>query len=376
MNKIGILTFHRARNYGAFLQAFALKAFLQDSGFDVEIVDYWPDAHAELYKLFSIKRCASLLYHPRSLCKYLYNSITTIRQAKARKRKMDYLLESYLQVKKQVRFKRLDDNCRFDFDVIVYGSDQIWWKSNIKGYEGMDPVYWGAYIQSTIKKVAYAPSMGIMDIDDIDKRFIECHLKNFDSLSVREHKLQLLLQPFTEKQIYQVLDPVFLVSQKTWVSFTNSIYEEKYILYYNIIKSDNADKFVQKLQTKYNLNVIEITGSVSPRKSNGKYKYLQTLDALEFISYIKDAEYVVCTSFHGIAFSIIFEKNLYALGMKRNSERVRSLLEICGISERLNENPETLLKLGNIDFVSVKEKLECKIKESKKFLIGTLSGLL
>ena len=50
--KIGILTFHRAHNFGAFLQAFALKTFLEEKGHEVELVDYWPKEHAALYRFF------------------------------------------------------------------------------------------------------------------------------------------------------------------------------------------------------------------------------------------------------------------------------------------------------------------------------------
>lgn len=50
--KIGILTYHRAHNYGAVLQAYALRTFLQKQGHDVEFVDYWPDSHEEKYKTF------------------------------------------------------------------------------------------------------------------------------------------------------------------------------------------------------------------------------------------------------------------------------------------------------------------------------------
>ena len=40
MKKIGIITFHRAKNYGAVLQAYALQHTLKQLGSDCEIVDY------------------------------------------------------------------------------------------------------------------------------------------------------------------------------------------------------------------------------------------------------------------------------------------------------------------------------------------------
>ena len=39
-NKVGILTFHRANNYGAVLQAYALQTYLETIGVNAEIVDY------------------------------------------------------------------------------------------------------------------------------------------------------------------------------------------------------------------------------------------------------------------------------------------------------------------------------------------------
>ena len=67
--KIGILTYHRSNNYGALLQAIALRKVLADMGHEVSFIDYWPAYHRHIYEAFSI---ASLKY--RSL-KGNYNYI-------------------------------------------------------------------------------------------------------------------------------------------------------------------------------------------------------------------------------------------------------------------------------------------------------------
>ena len=54
--KLGILTYHRAENYGALLQAYALRTYLKRHVEKVEFVDYWPDYHREHYKVFSWKK--------------------------------------------------------------------------------------------------------------------------------------------------------------------------------------------------------------------------------------------------------------------------------------------------------------------------------
>ena len=38
--RIGIITFHRAINYGAVLQTYALQKFLNVSNYDAEVIDY------------------------------------------------------------------------------------------------------------------------------------------------------------------------------------------------------------------------------------------------------------------------------------------------------------------------------------------------
>lgn len=50
--KIGILTFYFCYNYGAMLQAFALKVFLTRMGHDVYFIDYKPQYLSRRYKLF------------------------------------------------------------------------------------------------------------------------------------------------------------------------------------------------------------------------------------------------------------------------------------------------------------------------------------
>ena len=49
MKKIGILTFHRAINYGACLQAYALKKYIKDQGNECDIIDYHCPAIEDFY---------------------------------------------------------------------------------------------------------------------------------------------------------------------------------------------------------------------------------------------------------------------------------------------------------------------------------------
>ena len=110
---------------------------------------------------------------------------------------------------------------------------------------------------------------------------------------------------------------------------------------------------------------MEITGSVNPLKI-GK-KYLQTADAFEFISLIRNADFVVTSSFHGTAFSIIFEKQFYVIGLGKKAGRVESLLKIVGLENHLLESDNGYRK-DKIDYNIVKQLLFNHFEYSKNYL--------
>lgn len=366
--KIGILTFHRAINYGAFLQAFSLKNYLEKNGYSVILIDYWPKAHANAYQLFDWNEWCkrNTLRKIYSLVKFLFSYT----RSRKRKDKMGKLLYMHFNLNEQPVFENPHELINVNCDCVVYGSDQIWWKSRLIDYEGFDSAYWGEYVSFEIKKIAYAPSMGKINLSTNDCLEIKKHLNNFDSISVRENGLKKEISHLTDKNMSVVLDPVFLSSQETWSEFCIPIHQKKYLLYYRLGVSSMADKLVDKLKKEMHLSVIEVTGSVNPFKFGSRY--VQTLDAIEFISLVKSADFVVTTSFHGTAFSVLFEKQFYSLGMGDNSGRVSSLLSLIGLENRLLEDVEHAFN-ERIDYSLVTPKLVQNIKESEKFILSALS---
>ena len=363
--KIGILTFHRAINYGAFLQAFALKTYLTSLGNEVEIVDYWPEGHADCYRVLPQS------WKKRSLfgkVKFFISFILRYSRAKKRIEGMQRLVKQYFDLPPVSCYQTAESLKSLSYDCVVYGSDQIWWKSTIPGYSGFDPVYWGEYFPDSIKKVAYAPSMGIIDLTDDDKEQIRKWLCNFDALSVRETGLYEAIRGLTDKEISVVLDPVFLLSKEEWSRYCRPVKRAKYILYYNLITSKEADALVKRLEEEWRYDVVEVTGAVRTMKI-GK-RYVQTADAIDFISLIRNAEFVVTSSFHGTAFSLIFEKQFYAIGMGKRSGRVESLLSQLNVSERLVKDIK-FLSYGNIDYTLVSERLSVLASRSVSYVRNT-----
>ena len=364
--KIGILTFHRALNYGAFLQAYATKSFLGSNGFDAEMVDYWPKEHADYVnrrKLTApsiIGKIKQIIWH--TLCTPLYIK---------RKRKMANLRHKYFGIGSKPLYCTGEQLKKVDFDVVVYGSDQIWWNHAAYSKEiAFDKTYWGYYLPDKTKRVTYAPSMGIIDIREQDKEFIKESLRNFDSLSTRETTLREALLPYTDKQITTVLDPVFLPTKEFWIQHVKARkIEEPYLLYYSLIPTPESYAHAVRLAKEKGLRLVEIAAHVQDFRTSPNM--IQTADAMEFLSLIYHADYVVSTSFHGTAFSIILEKEFCVVGLGKMSGRIVSLLTQLGIENRYTENPSAL---GQINYTSVRKKLNELQKISRNYLIESIKN--
>lgn len=357
--KIGILTYHRAFNYGAFLQALALRSFLLDQGYDVSFIDYWPQYHEDSYKLW--EECHDIRSFIRSmmLAQKRHTRFKAFRSAQ----------EKYLEIPDKPLFRDSSDLKDVDADIVIYGSDQIWWKARA-GIKGFDDVYWGQHIPQNVKKIAYAASMGVIELTPNDNAEITEYLRNFSGISVRETQLKEALQPLTERNIHVVLDPTLLVPSSFWESLggKNVPNKEKYILYYKMMNSEKADLFADEMGKKTNLPVITINGNIDSYRTS---LLSAETDPISFVSLVKNAEYVISTSFHGVAMSIQFQKEFFAMGMKNNSGRVFSLLSQLGLEERLTDIiPDSTVTAINYD--AVYSKLELLRKQAQDYLVQSI----
>jgi len=359
--KIGILTYHRAVNYGAFLQAYALKSFLEGLGHEAGFVDYWPQEHKKRYRLFDNSTNLKLLFRNLLLAYKRYP-----RYKRFKKDQMQYLGIPERPVYGSVR--QLEQIGK-QYDLIIYGSDQIWWKSRLDT-NGFDPVYWGEFISKNIKKITYAASMGVISLTDSDKRYISNCLNAFSHISVRETQLMEVLQPLTGKKICTVLDPTLLVPSSFWESkcLKDAPVKGKYILYYRMMSDERADVFANETGRILNMPVITIIGHIGSYKVD---RINSVTGPFSFVTLIRNAQYVISTSFHGVAMSIQFRKEFYAMGMNRNSDRVYSLLTLLGIENRMADSVPANFS-ERIDYTRVHSRLSDLQKESSDFLISSI----
>jgi hypothetical protein len=369
--KIGILTFHRAVNYGAIFQAYALMSFLKRSGHQVEIIDYWPEYHANEYLIFNYKSFSKCSF--KGKIRYLGEFVLKFNRTKKRNRGCLDFIYNNLHVSKMPKYltgQSIDKK----FDLIFYGSDQIWRKSNkIKENRGFDEVYLGRFPDNIVRKVSYAASMGVIDLNADDKDYLKRALKNFDSISVRERNLLLIVQELGyEAEL--TLDPVFLLDKEQWsklIPLNLKRRRKKYILFYHHTPSSDAEHLTQRLSDQYGYEIIEVNSKVMPYAVGRKYK--NTVSPGEFLGLIRDAEFVVATSFHGTVFSVLMQKQFFALGMGNNSERAKTFLDSIGLVARyLDKYNCEQIKVQPINYPAVNYNLDKNINNSMEFLMRNL----
>lgn len=192
-------------------------------------------------------------------------------------------------------------------------------------------------------------------------------LKNLNAISVRESDSKKWLSALTDKEIHTVIDPTLLLTAETWDSYCKKIHIKKpYIFVYVLEINESLISTVTALSKEKNLPVVFF--DLKNRygcKAYSKY----TADPLEFISYLKHAEYVVTNSFHGTVFSIVFKKKFICVPNQKNPTRMVELLKNLGLENRLYQLNDHAVDIDeDIDFASVHQKLDVLRVQSQNYL--------
>lgn len=363
--KIGILTFHRAHNYGAVLQAFALQEYLRKAGHDVKIIDYNPPFLEANYKIFAFKKFLTTKVHVYYLLKGAAIELLTLPARTKRYKAFDSFIRSKLALSTPTVYHK--EEIPKDFDAYIFGSDQIW---NPKITKGFDDVYFGLFSsRPEARKIAYAASMETSTLNDEEKEYLGKSLFQMHAIGVRESKLNALLQPLVEQKIQTVADPTILCTRETFDNIAvKPDFQGKYVLVYQVRIMPETLSFAQKLADRIGGKVIQLVSTPVLTNRPGVYN---CASPEEFIGWFKHADFVVTTSFHGTVFSLLYQRNFYALEIHSISMRIRSLLQDVELSERYvksTSQPDTM----PIDFTRATQRLARLQQESALFLQNAL----
>lgn len=362
--KIGIVTFHRAHNCGAALQCAALVSVLRRMGHDVEVVDnnsigetHWPD----------FGKITSLL----GLCGWILRFFMSVDVA------YKYFRNYRLFYKRQIPMssKCFGSVPKDRYDRIIVGSDQVFNPKITKSQAG---AFLLENFGDEVVKCCYAASFGTPSLSAEYRSRFKVALSKFALLGFRETSATRICRDELglNLEMQTVLDPTLLLAAEDYEKFECPVrVSGKYVaIYCDYICQREARLVADRIARRHGLQVVYIDQYRLSRFKMTKGDCIGVAPQ-EFLWLIRNAEYVITTSFHGTAFSLINCKRFVVIrphGHPMN-ERVVDLLNRLGIPQQVvfsNCIPgnEHLEEMFSVDYMSVKVRLSVLQKESLDFL--------
>lgn len=354
--KIGILTYHRSTNYGAFLQAYALQKYVQKvrgASATVELIDYHSkmaqDAYfsilkpggiwdaQKVYQYIQFRRCVNLL--PKSQEKLISDNLAEVQE--------------FLRKEK--------------YDLIIAGSDEIW---KVNGMRGFPNAYWMNFDLGNTIKASYAASSR-NNIDMLKEKqtdYMKASLQQFAYIGVRDRiteklvdDLEILIKPELN------CDPTFLYA----FGFDREDYCKKFRKKYHIpgnkkiigimIKDDELCNLIKR---KYKNTHVVV--SVLDELTSADYNLLG-ITPFEWIKMIGIMDMLVTNRFHGTVFAI--KNHVPFLSVDDYDEvdksKIYDLLTRCGLEQHYfpYQNGKTAQKRREIlakidDVIQMKKSID------------------
>lgn len=348
MMRVGILTIHNSPNYGACLQSYALYKYVsQLPGIECEIIDLhrpYEDGYVKSNKFVPYRR------EPFSIKRFVKSVLKKILRYESPKVNF-YSIGSKSKFDEFNRGLKLSspywgiDELYADppcYDIYMTGSDQVW---NPTQPYCLEP-YFLTFAPKDKKKISYASSIGVTDLQENEKQDFRRWLSSYDAISVREHQAKDLLVSFIEKPVSQVADPTFLLDYGFWRNL--AVYSrnlEPYILLFTVDLDSDLLQFAVKISNESGLRLVYLNQRLS-EPVDGSYKVVNDAGPREFLGLIANAEMVITDSYHATVFSLIMRtKNFYVyIGTyNKRGSRILDLLKTYQeeshlLSDSLSEN--------------------------------------
>ena len=352
---IGILTFHQANNYGAVLQAFALKSYCETLGYDAYVINYRSLGSAD--KVTPVKDFLTAHDKKRAFPKLIRSFMSVI---EFRRKYLDESVFCY----------SIDDIKALNYDVYIAGSDQIW-NYRITNMR-FDPVFFLQF-HTEARKIIYAASSHDTPFPlNWELKFKTMIEKTDAIIGIREKKLADYVYQITGKDYPVVVDPTILAGKDVLdqIQKGNKKKNFPYILIYQIDANPYSDVSVKTLERRFKCPVYTMTvprlGSIHGRKGE--------VGPEEFLLLLKNAKFLVTNSFHGIALSLLYEKQFFVYENGGVMSRIDGLLKQTGLVDRKIKMVQDINLDCKIDYNKVTPIIEEMRNWSRRFLYEALQG--
>lgn len=373
--KIAVVTFCNNGNYGSELQAVAMNQLIESHGGKAEFCVI--KSSSKLGRATEIiwsrlRNSASCMFNKeyRKLYKQLCDNSAAQQQIDS---ELSLTVRSFLN--NEITVKRLSKRAfrKSSYDFYIVGSDQIWSPFCMP----FRREYFLDFV-SPQRKIAYAPSMGVNELPEFYIKKAMPYIARFSHLSAREISAKEAIESNTDKKVQLVLDPTLAAGRQFWEQKINDrsdsvVPDEPYVLCYFLGRlSKKKTELINRYSNGRKIIVLPYQ-SMEQTLDNSHYV---CADPIEFISLIKNADYVFTDSFHGCCFSLIFEKpftvfeRTHQTAVKQTS-RIHSLLNMFNTTQCICAEDKDFTE-SSPDYSMISAVMDEKRKSSLKFLSDAL----
>ena len=384
MKKVGLILAY-GLNYGAVLQAYATQIVIKNIGCDVEIISHKPS------KLFRHIRfnLGSFVFLAQKVLKKIYsdkkdnvfdNSHKEFLNSRRQKFQL-FIYDNFANICKYNSYRDLR-NGTHKYDAVLIGSDQQWLPDCMVDY--FSSLY---FVPKNVRKISYATSLGVSNFPWYARSAAGNAWRRMNFISVREEQGKKIIDNICKgtPQVKMVCDPTYLLSKQEWEALIpyEQLYPQGYVLAYFLGHNSKLFGIARQYANDKGLKLVSIPSSEYMVEGDTSFAddYFFDANPAEFVNLVRGAECILTDSFHGLAFSVINEKQFYIFYPKRDNikqsrnSRIDNILNMWGIKERLHSDDVVNLSEFDeqpIDYAMVTSRVDIKREESLSYLQNAL----
>ena len=232
--RVGIVTVYDSGNYGSFLQAFAMKKYLEDRGHQVFFIKHRSFLKIVIKEILigmkqGIKHGPGIFIHRVKKCLYQYRDLKNFNVLSNNKRKTREL------------------------DLLLLGSDEIW---NIRKPYFKNLIFFGKY-KENIKTIAFAVSCGMAEEEDYPEEIVN-QLKKISRIYVRDEFSKQIVKNICDRDVDIVMDPT-LLQVPFWKNMNKPRkIKEEYLLVYGYKFSEKQFHNIKRYAKENGLKTVAV----------------------------------------------------------------------------------------------------------------------
>ncbi|MBI9015957.1 MAG: polysaccharide pyruvyl transferase family protein [Phycisphaerae bacterium] len=375
--KVGILSMQRVRNWGSFLQAFALKKKVEDLGHDCSFLDVKSGVGLTNEELFELNKSKGSAFKRKLSLLWLAFLYTIKGQFFARLKSVAFQKDFAHKYDNDFLPILGIDPSKYEyekeFDVVIIGSDEVFNCTQANSLNRTMQLF-GEGINAK-KVISYAASFGYTTVSDLEKlglkERIQEALSNISEISVRDENSSESIKQLTGNKSELCVDPVIIYNFDAYLP--DDVPEKDYLIVYT---------YQGRITDSATINAIKKYAKSKNKQIISLYSYyvwsdkcITPIDPFELLAYFAYADYIVTDTFHGSIFSMKYNRNFCTIIRDSNANKLGSLLKQFELTDRIVKHPNEIEHIleQKIDYSSTNAIIESETLKAEAYLKSALT---